>query len=562
MTGQLFVGKERALRFRVTASVLNRTGRQISAGLMLLALSFLGGCWGITGESLSPEKGFIDPSEVSVTTKAKTPLLVPVLDKIAPDYEETEEIFTQATDVKPEDLQIPNGDYPIGVSDLITVSITDLVSPGVETNRQVRVSETGKISLPLIGQVQAEGLTEAQLEQEIIAAYRDQQIIQNAQVSVSVVVAQSRTFSILGSVQQAGQYAIPRNDFRLLDALVSARDLTVDVDIRGNKGIDTIFVLRRIRPEGWPTTQPSGMTPRNGSSGPSSTPADLLAPPGTRTAPATEPGAKQMMLMQTAGMGASANAPTTEPTTGPSARGAAANSSEPEGRYIIGPDGKPTFVGGTEPAAPPTPDSTTGVAPAPAPSVPPPQNQEMVDINGPKIPPNKYLPTTNFVFNDLRSPLDTRIIRVPVAALKQGDLRYNIVIRPDDMIIVRPPTQGEYYMGGHVNRVGVYSLTARKITLTQAVISAGMLDQLAIPGRAQIIRRIGADHQCFVRVDLEKIFAGEQPDIFLKPDDQVLVGTNIWAPFLAAIRGGFRMTYGFGFLYDRNFAYNNTQQNL
>ena len=146
-------------------------------------------------------------------------------------------------------------------------------------------------------------------------------------------------------------------------------------------------------------------------------------------------------------------------------------------------------------------------------------------------------------------------------ALRQGDLRYNIVIRPDDLILVRPPVIGEYYMGGHVARVGVYSLTARKISLTQAVISAGMLDQLAIPGRAQIIRRIGSDHNCFVRVDLEKIFAGELPDIYLKPDDQVLVGTNAIAPFLAAMRGGYRFTYGFGFIYDRNFAYDVNNQN-
>ena len=35
------------------------------------------------------------------------------------------------------------------------------------------------------------------------------------------------------------------------------------------------------------------------------------------------------------------------------------------------------------------------------------------------------------------------------------------------------------------------------------------------------------------------------------------VGTNALAPFLAAIRNGFRVTYGFGFLYDKNFADNN-----
>jgi hypothetical protein len=45
----------------------------------------------------------------------------------------------------------------------------------------------------------------------------------------------------------------------------------------------------------------------------------------------------------------------------------------------------------------------------------------------------------------------------------------------------------------------------------------------------------------------------------LKPDDQVLVGTNALAPFLAAFRSGFRLTYGFGFIYDRNYWEQNNQ---
>jgi protein involved in polysaccharide export with SLBB domain len=385
--------------------------------------------------------------------------------------------------------------------------------------------------------VQAEGLTEAQLEQAISAAYRDQQIIQQAQVSVQIQIAQSRTFSILGSVQQPGQYAIPRNDFRLLDALVSARDLTVDTDIRGTRGIENIYVLRRERSD-YGARQPGGAAPHRPNT--QSSPADILVP-GNR--PTTQPsGEKQMMLLQVSAQG---NEPTTAPavpSTGPS--------TPAEGRYIIGPDGKPQLVGGPTEAAPP--------APAPVPNAPLAPNPQVDGTSpGESLPPGA---TTNFVFNDLKTPIDTRIIRVPVGALRQGDLRYNIIIRPDDMIVVRPPVIGEYYMGGHVARVGVYSLTARKISLTQAVISAGMLDQLAVPGRCQIIRRIGSDHQCFARVDLEKIFSGEQPDIYLKPDDQVLVGTNAAAPFLAAIRGGFRMTYGFGFLYDRNYAYDNNGQ--
>ncbi len=58
-------------------------------------------------------------------------------------------------------------------------------------------------------------------------------------------------------------------------------------------------------------------------------------------------------------------------------------------------------------------------------------------------------------------------------------------------------------------------------------------------------------------MDLDKIFAGHAPDIYLKPNDSIMVGTNMIAPFLSALRGAFRITYGFGFLYDRNFSVTN-----
>ena len=58
------------------------------------------------------------------------------------------------------------------------------------------------------------------------------------------------------------------------------------------------------------------------------------------------------------------------------------------------------------------------------------------------------------------------------------------------------------------------------------------------------------------------IFSGQQPDVYLKPDDKIMVGTNALAPFIAAARGAFRLTYGLGFLYDRNFAYSSALQGL
>jgi protein involved in polysaccharide export with SLBB domain len=161
--------------------------------------------------------------------------------------------------------------------------------------------------------------------------------------------------------------------------------------------------------------------------------------------------------------------------------------------------------------------------------------------------------TEEFQFNAPEEPTDVRVIRVPYDELRRGALKYNVVIRPQDHIFVPEPVIGEYYMGGHVLRTGVYSLTARDITLRKAVIAAGGLDQLAVPQNTDIVRNIERFKKVYARVNLAKIFSGQEPDILLKPDDEIMVGTSAWAPFLAAFRNGFRLTYGFGFIYDRNY---------
>ena len=166
----------------------------------------------------------------------------------------------------------------------------------------------------------------------------------------------------------------------------------------------------------------------------------------------------------------------------------------------------------------------------------------------------------DFQFQQPQAPADTEIIRVPLQALLRGQLQYNIVIRPEDTIIVPPPATGEYYVGGNVNTAGVFAiLPGRKLTMKQAIVSARMLNELAIPERTQLIRRVDAQ-DVFIRVDLSKVFVGEEPDVFLQPNDMILVGSNAIAPFLASFRNAFRVTYGFGFLYDRNFAYDSDQR--
>jgi protein involved in polysaccharide export with SLBB domain len=466
--------------------------RQVGAGVALLTLLAMSGC-----------NGFVDPTEL-MPVEAK-PRLVNVLTHLDTAVEEEDEIYRNATEVRPSDLVYVPRDYVIGKNDMIQTSIVGLVQQDVETQVVRRVSESGKISLPMIGQIDAEGKTEAQLEQAIIQSYRDRQLIQNAQVSVVVVEARNRTFTITGSVQAVGQYAIVDSNFRLLDAIALARGVSSPT------GIQYVYVIRHrdqdvsetpdTMPANAPGTQP---TP------------DILAP--RSEVPNMLP-----KLLQAAPEQGAANAP--------------AQVNPADGRTVTPADGQPMQIQqGQMVPANKEPANTGTIATAPSAQNP-----------------------SGFEFNDLKEPSDTRVIRVPYEPLKRGELKYNIVIRPQDFIIVPDVVVGEYYMGGHILRTGVYSLTARDITLRQAVISAGGLDQLAIPERTEIVRKVGRLKMVYSRVNLAKVFAGEEPDILLKPDDQISVGTNALAPFLAAFRAGFRVTYGFGFLYDRNFWEQNNQ---
>ncbi|MEY2715987.1 MAG: hypothetical protein RIT24_2330, partial [Planctomycetota bacterium] len=56
------------------------------------------------------------------------------------------------------------------------------------------------------------------------------------------------------------------------------------------------------------------------------------------------------------------------------------------------------------------------------------------------------------------------------------------------------------------------------------------------------------------RIDLAAIRNRSEPDVYMQANDHVIIGTNFIATPLAVIRNGFRMTYGFGFLLDRNFG--------
>ena len=77
----------------------------------------------------------------------------------------------------------------------------------------------GKISLPLVGEVQAAGRTPLKLEQDI--ASRLKNFISEPEVTVMVQQINSQKFNILGQVVRPGSYVIA-NSLTVLDAIALA----------------------------------------------------------------------------------------------------------------------------------------------------------------------------------------------------------------------------------------------------------------------------------------------------------------------------------------------------
>jgi polysaccharide biosynthesis/export protein len=465
--------------------------RLLCAGA-ILAAALSGGCSNQPDDGQGPN-GLLDPTAVgNFSTRGGKPLVVPILTELDLGGEAGRAEFATARPPSAADLAVNAEDYKIGRNDLVTVTIADLVGQGVETVTTKRVSESGNVSLPLVGTVRLLDLTEPDAERAIAEAYARANLIQNANVQVVIVEARGRTFSIMGAVAAPGQYAIVQSDFRVLDALVLARGVTSPT------GVDKIYVVRNVSADLPAGEQPAA--PANQQQNQEQPSPTLIEPRSSADDAAKPDQLARVVFLQTEG-----------------------EQAQPAQEGVVVIEGQERTVGPAGDAAGAQGDNQA-------------------------VQPQQFEG-----FGELQEPTDKRVIEVDYAALKGGELKYNVVIRPGDLIIIPEPAVGEYYMAGHVLRPGVYSLTARNITLKQAVASAAMFDALAIPSRTEIVRRLPGDREVFIRVDLEKIFAGQQSDIYLKPNDIVNVGTNAAAPFLAALRGAFRFTYGFGFLYDRNF---------
>lgn len=109
--------------------------------------------------------------------------------------------------------------YVIGGQDVIDISVWK--EP--ELTRTVPVRPDGKISLPLLNDVQASGLTPTQLAEQITESLK--KFVTNPQVTVIVTQINSQRIYILGEVNRAGAYPL-LPDMTILQGLSSAGGFT------------------------------------------------------------------------------------------------------------------------------------------------------------------------------------------------------------------------------------------------------------------------------------------------------------------------------------------------
>jgi polysaccharide export outer membrane protein len=165
------------------------------------------------------------------------------------------EVVSSGTAMAPPDTTNTGGaytgvsDYRVGPQDLIEISVFQVP----DLSRTVRVNSGGQISLPLIGGMQAGGLTIQELE-AAIGKKLEAKYLQNPQVTAFVKEYTSQRVTVEGSVKKPGIYPLSGRT-TLLQAIAMAEGLDQLANLQGvvifrqigGKKMGAVFDLKSIR---------------------------------------------------------------------------------------------------------------------------------------------------------------------------------------------------------------------------------------------------------------------------------------------------------------------------
>lgn len=438
---------------------------------------------------------FMNPSVVG--RWERTPVVLPILDQLD-IIDEPSSKAAGLSQIMPQDLVPEIREYVIGPGDVVTASVFELMTPGQDSVQTFRVDPLGNVRLRVIGPLKMSGLTPTQLEEKIISVLERKGILKDPMVTIIVDQPRQQTYTVIGEPRASGTvvgtFAILRSDFRLLEAMALARGVS--------GRIKKIYVIRQV------ALGEAAVDPTFG----------------------TEPAEPQDDLDFL-----------DDPT-------------KLFDQALDGEDGADAGASPAPEAAPQPVDQTMDSASAGPQWVHVGGKWVQVDSSGSAVGPASAAGSDG---SDASTPpvVTQRIIEVPYNKLLEGEMQYNIVIRPRDIISVPSPVIGNVFIMGAINRPGTFALPGDKdLTLKLLIAAAGGLNGLAWPERVDLVRRIGEKQEATVRLDVRAIFDGRQPDFFLKPNDMINIGQSFLSTPLAVVRNGFRTTYGFGFILDRNFG--------
>src|SRR5690349_6623314 len=132
-------------------------------------------------------------------------------------------------------LRMKPHDYVIGPGDVLDIEVFDVK----ELSREVRVSQTGTIGIPLVPvRLRVAGLTELQAEQKIAEVLESNGLVTHADVSVSVKDHKSKPITVVGAVPHPMVYEADRQ-VTLLEVLAAAGGVANDAG-------DTVIVTRPV----------------------------------------------------------------------------------------------------------------------------------------------------------------------------------------------------------------------------------------------------------------------------------------------------------------------------
>jgi polysaccharide export outer membrane protein len=124
--------------------------------------------------------------------------------------------------------------YPLGTGDVVRITVFQQPDMTTET----RITESGTLTFPLLGQVEVAGLNTKELEAKIANLLKARGFVKDPQVTATISLFKSRQISIIGHVGRAGRYPLEEGSYTLTEAIALAGGVTEDA-------ADEVLLLRQ-----------------------------------------------------------------------------------------------------------------------------------------------------------------------------------------------------------------------------------------------------------------------------------------------------------------------------